>query len=336
MRLWSPNAALRASPSLQRGSSRSARCPLSVRAVPSQQQQEEKAFEGRLLSSTISSSATRRRDLLLLSVSASSLLLLPRPSLAAPLLDEEEAEAAIAAASGSVVSVLAARRGPAKPLSPLCSAVAVLPGGVVATAAHALAPSAGSPLFVRMKKRRKNDGSSSSGDFVFPASVIGTEPASDVALLRIDFSSLSSSSSSSSLLPPLPFGPSSALKVGQALFLVAAPSGDGAPLATAGVVSGLRRAVQLPQSSSSAPIPPLVAGCLQTDAPFAGAGWSGAAAVDSSGALVGIATAVRGSGGSGGQGGGFGGRGAGSTANGVGFALASDNVAAAIGRIMRR
>ena len=53
--------------------------------------------------------------------------------------------------------------------------------------------------------------------------------------------------------------------------------------------------------------------------------------MDSSGALVGIATTVRGGGG----GGGFGGRGAGTSATGVGFALASDNVAAAVERIMR-
>ena len=258
MRLRSPDAGLRASPSLQRGSSRRARCPLSIRAArspPREQQQREE------LESTPSIiSATRRRDLLLL-LSASSLLLLPLapiPSLAAPLLDEEEAEAAIAAASGSVVSVLAARRGPSKPLSPLCSGVAGLPGGVVATAAHALAASAGSPLFVRT--RRKEGSSATGSELVFPASVIGTEPTSDVALLRVDFSSSPSSSSSSSppsssspssslLLPPLPFGPSSSLRVGQALFVVAAPAGDGAPLATAGVVSGLRRAVALPQVS---------------------------------------------------------------------------------------
>ena len=330
MRLRSPNAALRASSSLQRGICRRARCPLSTRAAPSPSREQEE--EG--ASSIAPSTSSTRRDLLL---SSSSLLLLasssssPRPSLAAPLVDEKEAEAAISSASGSVVSVLAARRGPSKPLSPLCSGVAVLPGGVVATAAHALAAAAGSPLFVRIRRR---DGSP--GDLVFGASVIGTEPASDVALLRVDFSSSASSPSAPSLppsllLPPLPFGPSSSLKVGQALFVVAAPSGDGAPLATAGVVSGLKRAVALPQGSSAAAIPPLVTGCLQTDAPFAGAGWAGGAAVDSSGALVGIATTVRGGGG----GGGFGGRGAGTSATGVGFALASDNVAAAVERIMR-
>ena len=197
----------------------------------------------------------------------------------------------------------------------------------MATAAHALAAAAGSPLFVRTQRRREKEGEGE--ELVFPVSVIGTEPASDVALLRVDFSS--SPNPPNLLLPPLPFGPSSALRVGQALFVVAAPAGDGAPLATAGVVSGLKRAVALPQGSSAAAIPPLVTGALQTDAPFAGAGWAGGAAVDSSGALVGIATNVRGGGGGGG-GGGFRGRG---TATGVGFALASDNVAAAVARIMR-
>ena len=298
--------------------------------MPSSREEEEEVDDGRLTSSV--SPTSSRRDLLLSLSVSSSLLLLPRTSLAAPLLDEDEAQAAISSASGSVVSVLAARRGPSKPLSPLCSGVAVLPGGIVATAAHALAAAAGSPLFVRI--RMEGGGGGSSRDF--RASVIGTEPRSDVALLRVDFSS-NSSSPSQLPVPPLAFGPSSALRVGQALFLVAAPSGDGAPLATAGVVSGLNRAVALPQGSSAAAIPPLVVGCLQTDAPFAGTGWAGGAAMDSSGALVGIVTTVKGSGGSGGGGGGFGfgGRGAGSTATGVGFALSSDNVAAAIGRIMR-
>ena len=114
----------------------------------------------------------------------------------------------------------------------------------------------------------------SSGDVV-PASVVGTAPNYDLAVLRLG--------RSAAVPPPLAVGTSSDLKVGQATFAIGNPFGLDHTLTT-GVVSALQR--RLPTGEGRE-----LSGVIQTDAAI-NPGNSGGPLLDSAGRLIGVNTAI--------------------------------------------
>jgi serine protease Do len=110
---------------------------------------------------------------------------------------------------------------------------------------------------------------------VYPAEVVGTNSATDLAVLKITADDLQ----------PIAIGSSDALSVGDPAVAVGSPLGlDGGPSLTVGVISAFGREVQTDSST-------FLYGMLQTDAPIT-SGSSGGALVNAEGRLVGITTAV--------------------------------------------
>lgn len=107
------------------------------------------------------------------------------------------------------------------------------------------------------------------------ASVIGSSPDHDLAVLRV--------SVSPSELRPIPVGRSDNLKIGQAVFAIGNPFGLTRTLTT-GIVSALNR--DLPTSSGRE-----INGVIQTDAAI-NPGNSGGPLLDSAGRLIGVNTAI--------------------------------------------
>lgn len=108
---------------------------------------------------------------------------------------------------------------------------------------------------------------------VLLADVLGVDPATDLALLRVDASSV----------PFAPLADSNRLRVGDLALALGSPLGL-AKTVTLGIVSALGRT--LPSTTGRA-----IEGVIQTDAPL-NPGNSGGPLVDGSGAIVGINTAV--------------------------------------------
>lgn len=105
----------------------------------------------------------------------------------------------------------------------------------------------------------------------FRAELVGTDPATDLALLRIPAEDLTA----------VPLGDSDSLKVGDVVLAIGNPFGLGQTV-TSGIVSALGRSGLAPESYES---------LIQTDAPI-NPGNSGGALIDSRGRLVGINTAI--------------------------------------------
>jgi serine protease Do len=129
----------------------------------------------------------------------------------------------------------------------------------------------------------------------FKAKVLGTDPRTDIAVLKIDTTGL----------PTLTFADSSKLKVGDVVFAIGDPFGIG-ETATMGIVSATGRALGGAIEHYE--------DFIQTDAPI-NPGNSGGALIDLHGDLVGINTAIISGGG---EGGGEGGN------EGIGFAIPVD------------
>ena len=110
---------------------------------------------------------------------------------------------------------------------------------------------------------------------VYQATLIGTDPVTDLAVLKIDADNL----------VPIELGSSDELSVGDPTVAVGNPLGlEGGPSLTVGVLSAFERQVQTSVSD-------VLHGMLQTDAPIT-QGSSGGALVDETGRLIGITTAV--------------------------------------------
>ena len=146
------------------------------------------------------------------------------------------------------------------------SAVVITPDGYMLTSAHVVEGSAGKA------QAAFPDGRS------FGAEVIGTDPLSDLAVLRADAGNLATAE----------LGDADALHVGQLVVAIGSPLGFHGSV-TAGVVSALGRA--LPTRSRSTVR--LVENVIQTDAAL-NPGNSGGALADGLGRVVGINTAVAG------------------------------------------
>ncbi len=118
-----------------------------------------------------------------------------------------------------------------------------------------------------------------------PATLVGTDPSRDVAMLRI---------TGASGLPTVTLGSSKALQVGDAVVAIGNALGlaAGTPTVTQGIVSALGRTVTAGASSSSAT--ETLTNMIQTDAAI-NPGNSGGPLIDSDGQVIGMNTAVAGS-----------------------------------------
>ncbi len=154
----------------------------------------------------------------------------------------------------------------------LGSGVIVNPDGYILTNNHVVASASDVEVFTRDNKK-------------FKAKVVGTDPRTDIAVLKIE----------ASHLPALTIGDSSKLRVGDLVFAIGDPFGVG-ETATMGIVSatgrGLGGALEHYEDF------------IQTDAAI-NPGNSGGALLDARGDLVGINTAIITGGGGGSQGVGF-------------------------------
>lgn len=108
----------------------------------------------------------------------------------------------------------------------------------------------------------------------FPATVIGTDPSTDIALLKIDAKNL----------PVIPFGNSDALKIGEWVLAVGNPFNLTSTV-TAGIVSAKARNINILDADMKIEL------FIQTDAAV-NPGNSGGALVNTRGELVGINTAI--------------------------------------------
>ena len=110
-----------------------------------------------------------------------------------------------------------------------------------------------------------------------PASVVGTDPLTDLAVLKIDRNKL----------PTLLLAPREPLQVGQPVVALGAPLGLSGTV-TAGIISALNRKVPAPKAGGGTTV---LVGAIQTDASI-NPGNSGGPLVTCEGRLVGVNTAI--------------------------------------------
>jgi S1-C subfamily serine protease len=118
---------------------------------------------------------------------------------------------------------------------------------------------------------------------VLEASVIGKDPAHDLALLRV--------SAAGNALHPVVLGRSDAAQIGEAVFAIGNPFGYERTL-TGGMISALGRRIQAPSGA-------MIQGAIQTDTPI-DPGSSGGPLLNLRGQVIGINSQIVTSGGSGG------------------------------------
>jgi S1-C subfamily serine protease len=143
-----------------------------------------------------------------------------------------------------------------------------------------------------------------SSDATHTARVVGTDPATDLALLKVD--------TPADQLHPLPLGHSSQLQVGDPVVAIGNPFGLDRTV-TSGIVSALQRQIQAPNGFS-------ISNVIQTDAAI-NPGNSGGPLIDASGSVVGINSQIETGGGS--SGGNV----------GIGFAIPIDTARAEISQL---
>ena len=127
-----------------------------------------------------------------------------------------------------------------------------------------------------------------SSDKTYTAEVVGTDPATDVALLKVDAPADS--------LHPLALGDSSKVRVGDPVVAIGNPFGLDRTV-TSGIVSALQRQIQAPNGFK-------IDHVIQTDAAI-NPGNSGGPLIDSSGSVIGINSQIQTGGGRGNVGIGF-------------------------------
>jgi putative serine protease PepD len=173
------------------------------------------------------------------------------------------------------------------------SGVIMTADGAVLTNNHVIAGNRGNTVTVTFSNGQRSN-----------ATIIGRDPASDLAVIRVN---------GASGLPPLPFGDSSKLRVGDGVLAVGSPLGLQGSV-TSGIVSALNRTIETEGS-------PAIEGAIQTDAAI-NPGNSGGALINWSGQLVGINTAIASTGEQGGN-------------IGLGFAISSNTAKQVAERLLR-
>ena len=146
------------------------------------------------------------------------------------------------------------------------SGVVIGDGGRILTNEHVISGAAG--ITVELATGRTAE-----------ATVLGTDPSTDLALLKVDVPA--------SELEPIPLGDSSRLAVGDPVLAIGDPFGYEAS-ASAGIVSGLGRTIEAPNGFS-------ITGAIQTDAAV-NHGNSGGALLNAAGELIGIPAQIADSG----------------------------------------
>ncbi len=142
------------------------------------------------------------------------------------------------------------------------SGIVLSADGLIITNAHVISQSDG--ITVRLFDGAEHD-----------ATLVGSEPASDIAIIRID---------GVDDLSPAQLGESEALLVGEPVIAIGnALNLGGEPSVTTGIVSAVNRSIDSPEGR--------LADLIQTDAAI-NPGNSGGPLVDSSGAVVGMNTAI--------------------------------------------
>ena len=116
-----------------------------------------------------------------------------------------------------------------------------------------------------------------SGGSSFPATVVGADPSSDLAVVRVD--------APSSKLHPVPFDDSSNVQVGETVYAIGNPFGLDRTM-TAGIVSATGRDIQAPDGLT-------IPNAIQTDAAI-NHGNSGGPLLDSEGHVIGITSQIQG------------------------------------------
>jgi len=143
------------------------------------------------------------------------------------------------------------------------------------------------------------------GDTPVQARVVGTDPSTDLAVLRVDPSQTRD-------LTPLALADSKKVKVGDAAIAIGYPLGLDRT-ATAGIVSGLEREIEAPNGFRIDEV-------IQTDAPI-NPGNSGGPLLDAQGRVIGVNSQIATSGGGGGS-------------VGIGFAVPSDTVREVVPKLL--
>jgi S1-C subfamily serine protease len=115
-----------------------------------------------------------------------------------------------------------------------------------------------------------------SSETSYDAEVVGTDPATDVALLKID--------APTDRLHPLSLGDSSSIEVGDPVVAIGNPFGLDRTV-TSGIVSALQRQIQAPNGFS-------ISHAIQTDAAI-NPGNSGGPLIDASGSVIGINSQIQ-------------------------------------------
>ncbi len=115
-----------------------------------------------------------------------------------------------------------------------------------------------------------------SSDKSYEAEVVGTDPATDIALLKVD--------TPAEDLHPLALGDSKKVEVGESVVAIGNPFGLDRTV-TSGIVSALQRQIQAPNGWS-------ISHVIQTDAAI-NPGNSGGPLIDSSGAVIGINSQIQ-------------------------------------------
>lgn len=110
---------------------------------------------------------------------------------------------------------------------------------------------------------------------VWKAQIVGSDPDSDIAVLKVN--------APRHLLPPIPLGTSSDLRVGQKVFAIGNPFGFDQSL-TSGIISGLGREIT---GATNRPLSEMI----QTDAAI-NPGNSGGPLLDSAGRVIGVNAAI--------------------------------------------
>lgn len=155
------------------------------------------------------------------------------------------------------------------------SGVIITPDGYILTYSHVVYNTSGSPKTLPLDRYLRSQGLevSRSDGRSLPAQLVGEDPDTDLAVIRIPVSNL----------PTAELGDSDKLRVGQLVIAIGNPFGFQATV-TAGVVSAIGRTMRI-QSGR------LIENVIQTDAAL-NPGNSGGPLVDSRGGVIGINTAV--------------------------------------------